>query len=588
MASSNYLDLLHNRIDIDRVPFSDRGSRLLVYRQEGQSRLKVALAERLARLSRSYSAYRQRPPFVRDLEFVDEAGQALAWRVETDPHLLRFHTALGDFRLAFQDGQTLAFGLPGQRAAGLRFHVAPQDRQTEAQGGALRAVRDCVYASNRPALTNLIVPDGDGFTVQMIVEPGGDATIVLAIGPDLGTIQEVPPFPATAKAAEARWRGWFDRVPPVAERLRQTYAYAWWVMAVNLLSPQGYIAYEAMTPSKIKYVGLWLWDSALHALAYRHADIDLARNQLRAMLACQLPDGMLPDAIHDEGVVTTIDTPFHGTVTKPPILAWAALKLHEAEPDPAFLREIYWPLVRWNAWWFGLNDDDADGLAQYGHPYSSGLDDNPLWDFDMPAESPDLNTYLAIQMQALAAMAEIMDLPEQAGTWRRRAAALVQRMVEDMWDQEAGLFRALDRHGRPVPVTTPFNLYPLWTGLVPDAMQRRLVGHLADPRSFWGRYALPSVARNDPRFDPATMWRGPVWANVNYFFVEALEQAGERGLAQELRSKTLDLIMAHPSIYEYYHAETGEPPAAAADIYGWTAAVFIDLAIRASREEVGS
>jgi glycogen debranching enzyme len=78
------------------------------------------------------------------------------------------------------------------------------------------------------------------------------------------------------------------------------------------------------------------------------------------------------------------------------------------------------------------------------------------------------------------------------------------------------------------------------------------------------------------------MWRGPVWANINYFFIEALRQVGRPDLADELAEKTLNLVMKHPSIYEYYNAETGEPPPKAADIFGWTAAVFIDLAIQAS------
>jgi glycogen debranching enzyme len=84
------------------------------------------------------------------------------------------------------------------------------------------------------------------------------------------------------------------------------------------------------------------------------------------------------------------------------------------------------------------------------------------------------------------------------------------------------------------------------------------------------------------------MWRGPVWVNINYIFVEALHQVGEEDLAQALTRKTLDLIMAHPGFYEYYSAETGEPPATAAAAFGWTAAVFIDLAIRASQNEKGS
>ncbi|MBU1878818.1 MAG: glycogen debranching protein, partial [Chloroflexi bacterium] len=328
----------------------------------------------------------------------------------------------------------------------------------------------------------------------------------------------------------------------------------------------------------------WLWDSAMHTLAYRHVDPELARNQIRAMLACQLDDGMLPDAVYDEGVIAEIDHPIRAEVTKPPILAWAALKLHEIDPDLAFLQEIYVPLVRWNAWWFSMNDDDVDGLAQYNHPYSSGLDDSPLWDQGMPVESPDLNTYLCVQMGSLALMAEALGMAAEGAMWRRRASAIVRRMIADFWDDKAGLFRALHDE-QPVPVVTPFNLYPLWTGQLPAAMRDRLIGHLTDPAEFWGDVVIPTVARHDPRYDPAVMWRGPAWANVNYFFVEALRQVGAHDLARALREKTLEMVMRHPSIYEYYNAETGEPPPTAADTFGWTAAVFIDLAIQASQEE---
>jgi putative isomerase len=101
----------------------------------------------------------------------------------------------------------------------------------------------------------------------------------------------------------------------------------------------------------------------------------------------------------------------------------------------------------------------------------------------------------------------------------------------------------------------------------------------------WGKYPIPSVARNDPKYDPDDMWRGPVWANINYFFIEALQQIGKNELANELRKKTLDMIMSQASIYEYYNAETGKPGQNAAAIFGWTAAVFIDLAIQSSQEE---
>ncbi|MGD2143353.1 MAG: trehalase family glycosidase [Anaerolineae bacterium] len=582
---SAFLDLLRNKIDITRVPFSDRGSRLLVYQVPGQSRLLIKLAERLTELQPGLDAYRDRPPFIHSLSLVNEWGEQLDFEeVETYPHALHFRTRLGDFCLVFQDERVLSVGLPPEVTAGLRFHVSPQFWEETESGGVFKAVRNLAYASNDEVVRNKITPKGGGYVVDFLVEAGSDCAVTIKIQDGLDLAQKVLPFSAARSAAQNRWRDWFERVPQVVQRYRATYAYSWWVMANNLISPQGQVTYEAMTPSKMNYVGLWLWDSALHALAYRHVDPELARDQIRAMIAHQLSDGMMPDAVYDEGVVAEIDHPIRAEVTKPPILAWAALKLHETDPDLDFLREIYVPLVRWNAWWFSMNDDDVDGLAQYNHPYSSGLDDSPLWDYGMPVESPDLNTYLCVQMGSLAMIAEALGMDAEGAMWRRRAQAIVGRMLEDFWDEDAGLFRAL-HNDEAIPVVTPFNLYPLWTGQLPDEIRDRLIGHLTDHEEFWDGYVIPTVARNDPHYDPATMWRGPVWANINYFFIEALHQVGRHDLARALREKTLELVMRHPSVYEYYNAETGERPKEAADILGWTAAVFIDLAIQASREE---
>ncbi|HNP85073.1 MAG TPA: hypothetical protein PKK78_02980, partial [Kouleothrix sp.] len=57
--SSPLLVLLENRIALDRVPFSDRGSRLLVYRERHDLyALYIKLAERLTALTPGLSTYR--------------------------------------------------------------------------------------------------------------------------------------------------------------------------------------------------------------------------------------------------------------------------------------------------------------------------------------------------------------------------------------------------------------------------------------------------------------------------------------------------------------------------------------------------
>jgi len=578
-----YLNLLRNQIDITRVPFSDRGSRLLVFKDPKKSSLHIKLAERLLGLDPGLEAYLKRPPFIRNLTLIDQHGEVIEFESIVSPNAIYLHTELGEFGMVYQDNQILSFGLPPNMTAGIKFVVTPYLWQKGESGGSLKSIRNLAYNTNAEIVHNQITPMEEGYEVEFLVKSDSDSAITLIVRNSSDLSHQVLPFSVSVAASEERWHDWFKKVPPVHERFQLAYAYAWWVMANNLISPLGNVAYEAMFPSKVNYIGLWLWDSAMHSLALRYVDPELARNQIRAMLAYQLPDGMLPDAIHDEGVVSEIDHPISAEVTKPPILAWAALKLHEMDPDLEFLKEIYIPLVRWNAWWTSMNDDDADGLVQYNHPYSSGLDDNPLWDYGMPVESPDINTYLCVQMGSLAVMAEELGMEVEGSMWRKRAEAIVRRMIKDFWDEQAGVFQALHEE-TAIPVLTPFNLFPLWTGQLPDSICDRLIEHLTNPNEFWGKYVIPSVARNDPHYDPGRMWRGPIWVNINYFFIEALEQIGRYERAEQLRSKTLDLIMNQPSMFEYYHAETGKPPATAADIFGWTAAVFIDLAIKASSD----
>ncbi|MBN1537381.1 MAG: hypothetical protein JW908_11660 [Anaerolineales bacterium] len=584
MNGDDYLNILHNHIDTSQVPFSERGSRLLVFRYSNLSRLYIKLAERLTQLEPNIEAYLNRAPFIQDLCLIDAESHELEFTVTSSPHCLQIHTRLGDFELVFQDEQTIAFSLPAGKICGFRFHVFPQYWRITEQGGKFMSVRNLIYNTTGEVVRNQINPVEGGYEVEFIVSAEPDCTTTIGIYHADRVVSPLCKFSDLRQAAKKRWLSWFDQIPDVNRKYVRTYAYAWWVMANNLISPQGNVIYEAMTPSKLGYVGLWLWDNAMHALAYRYVDAELARNQIRSILAHQLPNGMLPDVIYDEGIVSTIDHPISGEVTKPPILAWAALKLHETDPNIDFLREIYVPLVRLNAWWVSMNDDDGDGLVQYNHPYSSGLDDSPLWDEGMPVESPELNTYLCIQIMSLAKIAEIIQMDAEAAMWKRRATAIVTRMITHFWDADAGLFWVLKDH-QPVRVVTPFNLYPLWTGQLPEEINNRLISHLKDPEMFWGPYVLPTVARNDPHYDPDTMWRGPVWANINYFFIEALKINGENTLAKELRDRTLEMILSQKDIYEYYGAETGIPPAKAVNMFGWTSAVFIDLAIQASREE---
>ncbi|MCJ7513495.1 MAG: hypothetical protein MUO23_11060 [Anaerolineales bacterium] len=586
---SSFLLLLRDRIDLDRIPFTERGSRLMVLRNgEGFA---IRLAERWLKRELELAAYRVRPSMVEGLQLTDGGGQPLAVEITTFPHCITCRTRIGEFQFVFVDSETLLVSLPSAHC-GVTFRAYLDQVQTDRRGGVLRLTgeirRNLAYTTNAGVLRNETSDGGTGRQlIRLTVDASaGGRALLLNLTPRLGFNRWVPPIAGVLQAAERRWHEWFAAVPVVAEALRPQYYYAWWTMRAGLISSRYFVTREVMTPSKLHYVGSWQWDNFFHALAYRHVEPRLAQDQLRILLDHQRDDGMIPDAVHDEGIVTHLGYPVEADVTKPPLIAWAAWKLFQHDHDREFLDEIYEPLVRSNRWWFENNDVDQNGLCEYQHPYSSGLDDSPLWDEGMPVESPDLNTYLCLQQESLARIAEVLGESEDARVWAQRADDMANRMIKHLWDPAAGLFWAR-RDGKPIGVRTPFSLFPLITGRMPAEVTRRLAAHLTDEHGFWPRFPIPTVALNDPAFDAQTMWRGPTWINVNYLMIEGLRRSGLEDEARELRRRTLELVSRGPDLYEYYHPLTGERPPQAASTFGWTAALYIDLAIQASREEAG-
>ena len=584
---SEYLELLKDKINLREIPFSDRGSRLLIFKSNDH--FTVRLAERWFKREGQLSAYRKRPPLIDEWIFTDAEGNPLELHLTTYPHHIECATRIGTFTITFADIETLLITLPATQCV-IKFKANLDKIHTDRRGGVLRLTgdirRNVAYTTNAKIVSHAATPVGtENQAVHMHLDASeGGKSLLLNITPRLGFNRYIPEPAKIINDATQRWHNWFASAPQVEEQYRAQYYYAWWIMRAGLISTRFYTTREAMTPSMIHYVGVWQWDAYFHALAYRHVEKNLAHDQIRIVLDHQREDGMIPDAIHDEGTVTRLDFPVVADVTKPPLLAWAAYKLYELDGDREFQDEIYEPIVRWNNWWFEHNDLDGNGLCEYQHPFSSGLDDSPLWDDGMPVESPDLNTYLYLQQEALAKIARAIGKDEDAEMWQRRADEMARRMIDLAWDPKNGLFWA-SRNGSRVNVRTPFNLFPLITGQMPSDISERLVAHLTDERQFWSRYPVPTVAMDDPKYDPFKMWRGPTWVNVNYLLIEGLQRSGYTDLAHELRTRTLDLICCRNDIYEYYHPVTGENPPNAASMFGWSSAVFIDLAIQAAREK---
>ncbi len=263
------------------------------------------LAERWMKRDRQLSAYRRRSPMIDDWVFTDGEGHPLEFTLVTYPHRLDAVTSIGVFSLVFADPESILITLPPGKC-GVTFQANLDIATVDRRGGVMRLTgdirRNIAYTTNARITANQIETIGpECQRVRLTMETGRGAELLLNITPRLGFNRYIPDRQTVLDAAARRWHDWFAAAPPVLEPLRAQYYFAWWVMRAGLISTRFFTTREAMTPSKMYYVGVWQWDAYFHALAYRHVDKRLAQDQLRILLDHQREDGMIPDAIHDEG-----------------------------------------------------------------------------------------------------------------------------------------------------------------------------------------------------------------------------------------------------------------------------------------------
>ncbi len=585
-ARSGLIDRVAPYLDLVTAPFTAPGSRLLVLRDEGDTDgVTVRVAEYERRLDDCVVIERMR---------VLGPGDDALPVTTVLPDRVEFGG--GAVTMVIVDGATLSFGsqLAGPWSLELHGLTGLESDARNWVPGLPSAQRVSWFVSGEGDAA--FTADIAGRSLRLTAS-GPETTVSIAVGDE--PVAPQGEHADHAARARADWQRWFDRCPRVRDDLQDMTAFCWWVLGANIVTLPGQKDARAVVPSKIGYVGLWQWDAYFIAVGLRHGDPDLAREQLELAFRFPTPDGQLPDVVHDEGVLASSDDlPPHDRdnlrragssiadpsapipLTKPPLAAWALRKVLETAEGGAWADAAWATIGRSQEWWFAHSDLDGDGMPEYGHPYSSGLDDSPVFDGELPVASPDLAAYLIVQDDELASRAQAVGDASAAEHHSARADRTLS-LLEAMWDDEAGFFRARGG-GEQLDAYAVVSLLPLLTGRLPDRMVSRILAALDDPQQFATPFAVPTVAVRDADFSPERMWRGPVWININALLVEGLAASGHAERARELAESTLRLVIGGGGPHEYFNPVTGRKAATATTSFGWSAALFVDLAVRVS------
>ena len=402
--------------------------------------------------------------------------------------------------------------------------------------------------------------------------------------------------------ARQRWQAEL-RLPDTAEHLsptaQATLARAIAQMKGQLCSPEGAVEHPWTTPDRWPHRAMWLWDSAFHAIGWRHLDPALARSMLDAVLDTAGPDGFIP---HMSGPT------WRSTITQPPILAFGTLLVFEKEPDLVWLARAYPKLCAYVRWDAANRDTDGGGLVEWfiqaDHDCrsgESGMDNSSRFDAALLLDAPDFNAYLASEYEALADIAEMLGLPAEAAQWSARHESLCALINTRLWSDQHLLYMDLDpKTGVHSPVLSCAGLLPLFCGAPDAAKARAIVDHLHNPATFGTAFPIPSIAASDSTRYSKDMWRGPTWININWFVARGLRRYGFHAEADRLRSLTLAELERTCSLYgtffEYFDDRRevdpplllrklknipGKHPHQAIHDYGWSATLYLDWLLQA-------
>jgi len=369
------------------------------------------------------------------------------------------------------------------------------------------------------------------------------------------------------KKVAKEYESWLENTLEIPEKYAKGKEEASYITWSCVVPPEGMLTRPAMYMSKNWMTNIWSWDHCFNALALAKNNPELAWDQFMIFFDLQDESGMLPDFVNNRSALWNF--------TKPPIHGWTLRRMWEQNDfvTEDKLREVYQPLEKWTKWWLTFQDSDQDGIPQYNHGNDSGWDNSTIFHKGTPVESPDLSSFLLIQMEVLSEIACKLGKYDEARQWMDESQALLSRMIDHFWTGHNFVAKRSGTH--EVIESNSLVLYvPLILGdRLPPEILNRLVEDITT-KGFLTEYGLATEMPDSPFYRKDGYWRGPIWAPTTMLLADGLLSSGKKEAAIEVAEKFCAMA-TKSGMAENFDALTGtglRDPA-----FTWTSSVFLIL-----------
>jgi len=204
---------------------------------------------------------------------------------------------------------------------------------------------------------------------------------------------------------------------------------------------------------------LFCWDTFFHAMLAAMEDPEGAKESVRAILTHQTPIGIVPNNTFGNDTANNSNDR-----SQYPVGSMCVWKIHEYQPDKAFLEEVYPKLLKWHNWWFSIRpenglpyrDGNQNGILEGGTEIGTWLqgakyellDNSPMFDDvrmntesrTMELDMVGLSATWAMDALYLSCIADELGKTEDAEKLRKDVETMNASINKILWNDEIGMY----------------------------------------------------------------------------------------------------------------------------------------------------
>ncbi len=297
------------------------------------------------------------------------------------------------------------------------------------------------------------------------------------------------------------------------------------------------------------------WQQAMHIICLSEQAPKLCWTILRGLFDYQDANGRIADII--------MDANWARNALKPPIQGIALHWLLDNDPQlasvsPEDARHIYKGLVRWSEYFFRCRDLNRDGIMENAGAMETGWEDAPYFNVGFPLASPDMNAYLAIQLEAQARLGRLLGEEESVcADYEAQSKALIERIIKNCWDGKKWSAYNSETGKRSNTQTISLMGALILGKRLPEDIIEKTINTLMEKDKFLTPFGFATEAVDSPYFNHAFA-QGSVIPPAQLIFCLALEACGRFDLAREAGLRYI-LNLKENGLFHTHNALTGKP-----------------------------